>query len=393
MVNPNCSNSANAFCYICGKYCVTSQRRDLTENTKKYYSLYFARSVEHQHKDWAPHFCCKSCEVNLNSWWSGTRDQMPFAVPMIWRKPRNHRNDCYFCMTKVVGFSSKNKNKITYPDCSSATKPVLHGDQYPIPITPNQKVKDKVTEKDSKNSKKEAAILKEEKSTLKDPDYIPESSDEPHLLNQSELSDLIRDLNLTKQRAELLASRLKQWNLLKDETKVSFYRDRNKLLSPFFLKENSICYCRDIDGLMLSLGFEHKPNEWRLFIDGSTESLKAVLLHNGNEKPSIPIAHTVEMKESHESMEAILSAIKYQEYQWDVCCDLKVVSILLGLQGGYTKHMCFLCLWDSRADSEHYIKKVWPPRKKFVPGKENVEHVPMIDPRKIILPPLHINPV
>ena len=72
------------------------------------------------------------------------------------------------------------------------------------------------------------------------------------------------------------------------------------------------------------------------------------------------------------------------------CADLKVVSILMGLQGGYTKYMCFLCLWDSRADSDHYVKKVWPARNTFVPGELNVEHAPLVDQGKIILPPLHI---
>lgn len=195
---------------------------------------------------------------------------------------------------------------------------------------------------------------------------------------------------MTKEKSELLASRMLQWNLLKEETKVTVYRERNKELSKFFVKENSICYCVNIEALMESLGFKHVPSEWRLFIDGSTESLKACLLHNGNEKPTIPLAHTVDWKESRESVQEILKVIKYEKYEWSICCDLKVVSILMGLQGGYTKNMCFLCLWDSRADSEHYVRKKWPPRTKFVPGESNVEHAPLVDPSKIILPPLHI---
>ena len=29
---------------------------------------------------------------------------------------------------------------------------------------------------------------------------------------------------------------------------------------------------------------------------------------------------------------------------------LQIITILLGMQAGYTKYPCFLCLWDSRAD-------------------------------------------
>lgn len=380
-----CKNSANLFCYICGQFCVLAQRQSFTEKTKSYYSLYFGREIENQNEKWSPNICCKSCEVNLNSWWNGTRDRMPFAVPMVWKKQRNHRTDCYFCLTNIAGFSSKNKHKIVYPDCQSVSKPIMHSDTHPVPITPNQAVKDKtLTINDKLTSTEDVSISN-------DPDYIPEDDpDEPYKLSQSMLSDFVRDLGLNKQKSELCASRLLQWKVLAAGTKVTLYRDRNKPLMKFFNKENSICYCQDIDGLMESFRFVHKPDEWRLFIDGSTDSLKAVLLHNGNERPSIPLAHTVVLDESHENMKTILSVIQYDKYQWQICCDLKVVSMLLGLQGGYTKYMCFLCLWDSRADAEHFTKKKWPPRLNFIPGEANVANIPLVDPKKIILPPLHI---
>ena len=53
---------------------------------------------------------------------------------------------------------------------------------------------------------------------------------------------------------------------------------------------------------MQSLGYQHISDEWRLYIDASKSSLKAVLLHNGNTKPSVPLAYAVNMKESYESM-------------------------------------------------------------------------------------------
>ena len=67
-----------------------------------------------------------------------------------------------------------------------------------------------------------------------------------------------------------------------------------------------------------------------------------------------------------------------------------MISPLLGLQLGYTKHMCSLCLWDSRDDSKHYTKTIWPPREELAVERYNVKHTPLIDPRKVYLPPLHI---
>jgi hypothetical protein len=41
--------------------------------------------------------------------------------------------------------------------------------------------------------------------------------------DQNELSDLMRDLNLSKNSSELLASRLKEKNVLQPGTKITFY--------------------------------------------------------------------------------------------------------------------------------------------------------------------------
>ena len=54
------------------------------------------------------------------------------------------------------------------------------------------------------------------------------SSQEPQLITQGELNNFVRDLELPKSKAELLGSRLQQWNILASNTKVSIFRDRHK---------------------------------------------------------------------------------------------------------------------------------------------------------------------
>ncbi|KDR19280.1 hypothetical protein L798_06074 [Zootermopsis nevadensis] len=44
---------------------------------------------------------------------------------------------------------------------------------------------------------------------------------------------------------------------------------------------------------MKEIGVTYDQKEWRLFIDSSKLSLKAVMLHNGNVKASVPVAHCV----------------------------------------------------------------------------------------------------
>ena len=69
-------------------------------------------------------------------------------------------------------------------------------------------------------------VIFEEKDDLNDNDFVPKSS-EPILFNPEELSNLIRDLNLSKESSELLASRLNDRNLLQQGTKITFYRTRD----------------------------------------------------------------------------------------------------------------------------------------------------------------------
>ena len=146
----------------------------------------------------------------------------------------------------------------------------------------------------------------------------------------------------------------------------------------------------NIPDLFTSLGLPYNPSDWHLFIDSSKLSLKGVLLHNRNKYPSIPIAHSVHLKESYDNMELLLEAIKYSEYQWILCGDLKVIGLLMGMQAGFTKYCCFLCLWDSRAVSQHYKQRDWGSRSTFVPGEHSLKENPLVDMNKVLLPPLHM---
>jgi len=118
-------------------------------------------------------------------------------------------------------------------------------------------------------------------------------------------------------------------------------------------------------------------------------SLKVVLLHNRNKFPSVPLAHAANMKESYESMKLLLGKIKYDEFKWKLCGDLKVLALLLGMQLGYTKYCCLLCEWDSRNKKNHYVNKLWPKRTSMTPGEKNVVSPPLVLSEKNFLPPLH----
>ena len=49
------------------------------------------------------------------------------------------------------------------------------------------------------------------------------------------------------------------------------------------------------------------------------------------------------MKETYEAMKTCLEDINYSKHNWKIRADVKVISLLVGLQLGYTniKQMCF----------------------------------------------------
>lgn len=153
----------------------------------------------------------------------------------------------------------------------------------------------------------------------------------------------------------------------------------------------SLAYCTDVKGLMDEYCKDlYKPEQWSLFIDSSKRSIKAVLLHNTNVYAPIPIAHSTVMEEKYEKLKVLLEKIKYTVHKWELCGDLKILTILLGLKSGFTRHPCYLCLWNSRERKNHYVKKIWPTRESFVASANNVEREPLVNPYKILIPPLHI---
>jgi hypothetical protein len=97
---------------------------------------------------------------------------------------------------------------IPYPSIPSSLAPVSHNNDFPVPIPPQFPLS-------SSGSTSNATDVAEDAST----EWAPRN--EHHFPNQKELDDLFDDLKLTKAGAELLTSRLKEWNLLDSTCKVT----------------------------------------------------------------------------------------------------------------------------------------------------------------------------
>jgi len=116
----------------------------------------------------------------------------------------------------------KKKQRTGYSNIPSAIRPVPHGEDLPMLEPPkeynlNSEMEEEDTEKTGPH---------EEEPT--DPDFQGPASESPHKLTQNELNDLVCNLEQPKVKAELLASRMKQWKYLDEGMKrilCRYYQD------------------------------------------------------------------------------------------------------------------------------------------------------------------------
>jgi hypothetical protein len=148
---------------------------------------------------------CSVCVEELKQWSKGKKKYFRFGVPMIWKEPRNLSDDFYFCSCNVQGYNSKNRKDIFYPNLPPAIRPVPHGPGIPMPVPP-EILEDTPVDSDKEDTDSDQDFQRDPCST------------EPQLFSQRELNDLVRDLGLPKDSAEVLGSRLKSKNLLSPGT-------------------------------------------------------------------------------------------------------------------------------------------------------------------------------
>ena len=140
-------------------------------------------------------------------------------------------------MNDVKEITAKNKNTISYIHVSTVTRSTE--------INPK-------TRRTDTTFKKDDVVM--EMITKDYVDYVAYNTNSKVslLVLQPELNDFISDLGLPKDGAEFTASCLKKRNLLKPNTKVSFYRNRDTEFRTYFIKykELSLVHCTGVRGLM-----------------------------------------------------------------------------------------------------------------------------------------------
>ena len=129
-----CQNHPDVFCYICGEYMLAKHHFNVRDFTKRAYKAYFGIKLEDEDKSWAPHKVCKQCAETMHRLNHGKATSMRFGVSMVWREPKNHHEDCYFCMVDMNGWNQRKKKVWYYPEIESARRPVSRCTEFPVPV-------------------------------------------------------------------------------------------------------------------------------------------------------------------------------------------------------------------------------------------------------------------
>ncbi|XP_019536783.2 uncharacterized protein LOC109408019 [Aedes albopictus] len=125
-IKSSCVNPKNLFCFVCGSYTASHHKRSImTKPIMEAYEAYFATRTHKEDYIHGPSSVCNDCNQGLLRWKNGSyaRPPLPFSAPMIWKAPSNHIDDCYYCLTQIMGDGKK--KMACYPNSiPSAIRPV-----------------------------------------------------------------------------------------------------------------------------------------------------------------------------------------------------------------------------------------------------------------------------
>jgi hypothetical protein len=93
-----------------------------------------------------------------------------------------------------------------------------------------------------------------------------------------------------------------------------FVSQVSKRFLSVFSHVGKLVHNNNADSLIEVCGQHHESIIWRVIIDCSNLSFKAVLLYNGYKYPSVPVAHVIHMKESYDSMHHFVKLVQHDGY-------------------------------------------------------------------------------
>lgn len=277
------SGSINSYCYICGQYIIPAKRQNITAAIGHNYAFYFSKVV--MIRPWAPNICCSSCFCYLKNWIGGKIRELPFGVPMEWSDPgpNHHQYNCYVCANDARGRNRYRLRSFCYQSVPSAILPRPHSENVPVPKRPSPQTQNIVTcaDVDMPDVDIPDAPPIPFQSEICVSSFLAHPEQRIQPLSEQQLHSIARNLQLSKNKSEILGNQLKLHNLILPSVNVTSFRTRNVVFKKFFSvnERKDLVYCNDVTRLMATMNIcDYNVEEWRLFIDSSESSLKGLFV-------------------------------------------------------------------------------------------------------------------
>lgn len=222
----------NFFCYLCGLYTPRTHSRNITKSIIEAYDKYYVST--YRNLWYVPEIICDYCHRSLAGLEKKTH-RPKYVQPMTWL-PRTEHSEraCYFCVNHPgnAGIRYINRENIDYQDVESIIPAILRSAEHlysPSETAEQEQVNANVDHEmetygtsQGASTPQHSAILSMESSSGYSPSIREAAAHGiQHLITQADFEDLIRDMNLSQRNREILGSRLKQWNLVVENFKVS----------------------------------------------------------------------------------------------------------------------------------------------------------------------------
>ena len=141
---------------------------------------------------------CKHCTETLCFWIQGKVSSIRFWVLIVWREPKNHHDDCCFCMVDMSGWNQRKKKKWYYLDIESARRLTPHCDEVPISVftsLPDLTAGEMLPEAMNNTDSSDSSICSSSSRNA----AASSLSAKPKSFSQGQLNDLVCDLGLSKE--------------------------------------------------------------------------------------------------------------------------------------------------------------------------------------------------
>lgn len=208
----------NLFCNVYALFTPKKNGRNITVSVIKGFERYF--QLPFRPNLWyTPEIVCDYCYRCLTNIVSEKKDELhknKYVRPTIWLSVDKHEaDDCYLSKKEYLGFHYNQREAKKYPELDSVVVPRKRSNSRLYSPMELDLMQQEQEQEQVEMDYDDAATVSFSAPGPPTSEYVPTECQlgEPHLITQADFNDLVRESNMSQSSAEIVGSRLSEWNL------------------------------------------------------------------------------------------------------------------------------------------------------------------------------------